>query len=194
MVGYHVPEDTSPKIFFEEIVPEQFKSRIAQNPVKGAGDSEFSIQFDIEGSNGGTWSIIMVDGSELVVKNGAYDAAIITLQMSESDWREAVTGKAEFSTGLEIGMTEGHIRDQLAAFKNIKGKLVNEISRDDGSILSVTIIFNKTEIPETIIKMKMSDLKELREGKIDGPNAFMQGKIQIEGDMMFAMKLGQLQF
>jgi putative sterol carrier protein len=52
----------------------------------------------------------------------------------------------------------------------------NTVSNDDGDA-------------DTTIKVSLADLNDMNEGKLDGMTAFMQGKLQVEGDMSNAMQL-----
>ncbi len=42
------------------------------------------------------------------------------------------------------------------------------------------------------ITMEDDDLRQLLTGELDGMTAFMTGKLQLDGDMMFAQQLGSL--
>ncbi|MDP8993601.1 MAG: SCP2 sterol-binding domain-containing protein [Pseudomonadota bacterium] len=42
---------------------------------------------------------------------------------------------------------------------------------------------------DTTIKVAWDDWEAMREGKLDGMTAFMQGKLKVEGDMSNAMQL-----
>lgn len=52
----------------------------------------------------------------------------------------------------------------------------NSVSEDNGDA-------------DTTIKVAWSDWQDMTEGKLDGMTAFMQGKLQVEGDMSNAMQL-----
>lgn len=52
----------------------------------------------------------------------------------------------------------------------------NQVSQDDGDA-------------DTTIKVSLSDLSDMNDGKLDGMTAFMQGKLQVEGDMSNAMQM-----
>jgi putative sterol carrier protein len=42
---------------------------------------------------------------------------------------------------------------------------------------------------DTTIKVSWADWEAMRDGKLDGMTAFMQGKLRVEGDMSNAMQL-----
>jgi len=196
-LSINIPEDIKPKPFFEELVPQQFKAITSATPLVGLDGTVFSLHFDIEGPSGGSWGIVVTDGKNMEIKPGGYDKALITMKLKESDWRDAIMGKAGMNIGLGMAgpsMDAAQAKAQFDTLKDIKGTLFTEITKDDGSIFPVTIMFNKAKEPQTKIKMKMADYLEMQSGKLDGPNAFMQGRIIIEGDMMFAMQLGQIRF
>lgn len=52
----------------------------------------------------------------------------------------------------------------------------NQVTEDDGAA-------------DTTIKVAWSDWQDMADGKLDGMTAFMQGKLQVEGDMSNAMQL-----
>ena len=52
----------------------------------------------------------------------------------------------------------------------------NAVTEDDGAA-------------DTTIKVAWEDWQAMREGKLDGMTAFMQGKLKVEGDMSNAMQL-----
>jgi len=189
-----VPENVNPKEFFERIVPKQFEAAKAANPIEGMDGTEFSMQFDVDGPNGGSWSVIVTDGKDMKINSGPFDKAHLTMKLAESDWRDSVTGKTGVMMDMNRQLNASKARTQLEALKGIKGKLITLLKKPDGSVMPVTIIFNKVEDPVATIKMAMEDYVLMNEGKLDGQSAFMQGKLLIEGDMMFAMQLSQIQF
>jgi putative sterol carrier protein len=46
--------------------------------------------------------------------------------------------------------------------------------------------------PDCTVKMDSDDFKDLYEGKAQGTALFMTGKLQVEGNMGLALKLGEL--
>jgi putative sterol carrier protein len=189
-----VPENINPKEFFEQLLLKQFEAAKATNPIEGMEGTEFSMQFDVDGPNGGTWSVVVKNGKDMKISAGPYDKAQITMKLSESDWRDSVTGKSGIMMDMNRQLNASRAKTQLEALKNIKGKMITLLKKPDGSVMPVTIMFNKADNPVTTIKMAVEDYVAMNEGKLDGQSAFMQGKIEIEGDMMFAMQLSQVQF
>jgi putative sterol carrier protein len=64
------------------------------------------------------------------------------------------------------------------------------------------VLVDATVVPNTVtnddgpaqctVKMKLSDLEDMLAGKLDPMAAFSLGKLQLEGDLGVAMKLGSL--
>ena len=55
-----------------------------------------------------------------------------------------------------------------------------------------TITEGTHDAPTMTLKMAATDFVDLIGGKLDGMSAFMSGKLQVEGDMGLAMKMGNL--
>ena len=53
-------------------------------------------------------------------------------------------------------------------------------------------VYEGKDSADCIIKISETDFLDLFSGKLDGNMAFMQGKLKIEGNMMLAMKLGEI--
>lgn len=72
-------------------------------------------------------------------------------------------------------------------------KVVKFDCGDDG----VVIVDNQSvstddQDADCTIKVSLDDLESMVSGDLDPTAAFMQGKLQVEGDMGVAMKLGQV--
>lgn len=72
-----------------------------------------------------------------------------------------------------------------------------ELSGDGGGTWLATLK-NPPKIEEAdgaadcILKLAAADYVELMEGRVEAPQLFFAGKLQIEGDLGLAMKLGSL--
>lgn len=55
-----------------------------------------------------------------------------------------------------------------------------------------TVVEGSTDDYTVAVTMEDDDLAALLSGELDGMTAFMTGKLQLDGDMMFAQKMTQL--
>ncbi len=62
----------------------------------------------------------------------------------------------------------------------------------DGDGSGNTVTANKNDPASCTITMTADDFKDLIQGRLQPTSAFMQGKMRVDGDMMLAMKLGQM--
>ena len=190
----HIPDDIKPKDYFEKILTNLFEKAKSEHPLEGMEGTEFGMQLNISGPNGGTWSLLVKDAMEMKVWEGPYDKAQITIEMKESYWRDVVTEKVDIGTGIDKQLSPEVAKSQYRTLQTLKGKLVTRLTNPDGSILKSSVIFNKCELPETKIKMTVKDYVDLTDGSLDGRTAFLEGKIEIEGDILLALKLSRIQF
>ncbi len=62
----------------------------------------------------------------------------------------------------------------------------------DGTGADNTVALNKNDPANCTIGMTAGDFDDMIHGRLQPTAAFMQGKMQVDGDMGLAMKLGQL--
>jgi putative sterol carrier protein len=88
-------------------------------------------------------------------------------------------------------------KSEMAAALNersawLPGKRVKLDFGDEGVILldgAGQAVTEEDGAADTTIKVAWSDWEAMRDGKLDGMTAFMQGKLKVEGDMSNAMQL-----
>jgi putative sterol carrier protein len=90
--------------------------------------------------------------------------------MTKSEMAAALNSRSAWLPGKRVKLDFG---DQGAVMLDGVG---NSVSEDDGDA-------------DTTIKVAWEDWEAMREGKLDGMTAFMQGKLKVEGDMSNAMQL-----
>ncbi len=78
-------EATTPKEFFEKILPTKFK------PEKAIG-IDVIVQVSITGNNGGDW-IVTIKNQELKVEPGLHPSPNLLLKMAEKNYLDLVNGK-----------------------------------------------------------------------------------------------------
>ena len=62
----------------------------------------------------------------------------------------------------------------------------------DGDGGANTVTAHKDGPASCTITMTADDFKDLMQGRLQPTSAFMQGKMRVDGDMLLAMKLGQM--
>jgi putative sterol carrier protein len=177
--------------YFKKYVPLGFEIWKKNNPAVGMEGTEFTMQFRIQGEQGGTYGMRVRDGSALEIVEGEMDHAMLSIEMSEKDWRDSVTGKFGGADDWRQSQ-ERPSRRRLEALQGIKGMLELELERPDGGVLESKTLFNMVDTPRVLLKMKMDDYAAMQRGELNGQEAFMSGKMRAQGDMAFLMRLGQL--
>jgi putative sterol carrier protein len=90
--------------------------------------------------------------------------------MTKSEMAAALNERSAWLPGKRVKLDFG---DEGSVMLDGVG---NSVSEDDGAA-------------DTTIKVAWEDWQAMREGKLDGMTAFMQGKLKVEGDMSNAMQL-----
>lgn len=83
--------------------------------------------------------------------------------------------------------------------KNFNAAIQLDLSGDDGGQWYVVIADGnaaveqgKADDPDAVIRMDASDFADMTSGKLDPMNAFMMGKVKVEGDLNSVMKFQTL--
>lgn len=181
-----LPDSVTPAQFFEELMPMGFA---AQPQEGGNTPRDFKIQFRLTGDGGGDWTVEVKDGKMTGAK-GLSDANL-TVTLSENDWRDAVLGRNGASLGLIIPQPRPGRPDNSARAMALKGTMGLDLARE-GDPFKVEMCFNNSATPRTVLKMKLQEYLDMQTGKLNGQEAFMTGKIKVEGDMGFLMQIAAL--
>ena len=76
-----------------------------------------------------------------------------------------------------------------AAARALKGTMVLHLTRPDGDPLEMEMCFNGAATPKTEMTVALADRIAMDEGRMNGQEAFMTGKIKVQGDMGFLMQV-----
>jgi|YelNatPaOPRAMG01_1025707.scaffolds.fasta_scaffold01463_18 putative sterol carrier protein len=189
-MAIEIPADISVKKYFEEIVPQLFTTELKTHPIQGMEGVDFKLQFVVTGDNGGTYSVIVKNGSELQVKEGSIPDAHVSFELSEKDWRDSITGQEGASAVMSMFFNPAMLnKRKFDALAGTKGVMNLVLARESGEPFKAKLKFNNTEIPVTTINMKAAEYGAMLKGQINPVTAFMSGKLKITGDMGLAMKL-----
>jgi len=185
-------EDVTVDEYFNDYVPKIFAEQLHSTAVSGMDDTEAKIMFNISGDQPQTWSIVIKDAKELQVVQGAVGDPMVTLDMDEGTWRDAVTGKLPGAIDMFTDVNKVANRARFDKINDMKGTLVLALARPDGSPIDLAVSFNGADKPKATFTCSIDCWKDLSSGKVTGVTAFMGGQLKIEGDMPFAIELSNL--
>jgi putative sterol carrier protein len=183
-----IPSDVTPEQFFEQMLPMGFEANAAANPAQA--NANLTIQYNITGAGGGEWTVTIKDG-KLTSSKGRSDANV-TFTTSFEDWRDAVLGQNGASLALILPQPRPGRPDNSARVREIKGTMAVELAREAMDPFKVEMSFNNTPAPRCVLKMKLQEYLDMQTGKLNGQEAFMQGRIKVEGDMGFLMQIAMM--
>lgn len=89
------------------------------------------------------------------------------------------------------------MRARVAAKGGIKGKTIKFNFGDDGCVRIVgssdpASVDNDNGAADCTVNVAKADFLDMSSGKLNSMNAFMAGRLKVEGDMSLAMQLGTL--
>lgn len=169
--------------FIPKLAKEYVQMRGAQEELRG---TELKLTLDI---SGGIYSYIIKDGVDFDVKEGDMDNPQVRISFP----LESMSKMADMKNiDMLIGMQKQLTRKKFDLLSELKGTSVFQIKNPDDTISEITATFNIAEKPKAILRLSMQDANLISSGKESPINLFMSGKMKIEGDMAFAMKLQPL--
>ena len=183
-----VSESVSPAQFFEELLPMGFAAQAQQGESGAPG--EFILQYHLIGEGGGDWGLT-ISGGTMTARKGSGEANL-TVTTSVDDWRDAVLARDGATLALILPQRRAGRPDNSAQVKALKGVMGLELARDGKDPFKVEMAFNNATAPKTVIKMKLADYVAMQEGKLNGQEAFMTGKLRVEGDMALLMQIAAM--
>jgi putative sterol carrier protein len=89
------------------------------------------------------------------------------------------------------------MRARVAAKGGIKGKTIKFNFGEDGCVRIVgssdpASVDNDNGAADCTVNVAKADFLDMSSGKLNSMNAFMAGRLKVEGDMSLAMQLGTL--
>ncbi len=181
------PESVTPDQFFEQLLPAGFA---AQRESGATVPQDFTMQYHITGEGGGDWHVTIKDGA-LTTKKGT-DEAVLTFTLSIDDFLDAILSRNGAAPAILLPASRPGRPDNSGRAKMLKGTIAQELSRESGEPFKLEMTFNGAATPRTVLKIKLADFVAMQEGKLNGQEAFMTGRLRIEGDMAFMMQVAAL--
>lgn len=189
MAVFHVPEGIQVGDFYMNHVPRHFAEVTAGMDLSAMEGKAFTLQFNIDEES---YCLKIMNGNDLDIVQGGIERPMLALSLTESDWRDAVTGKLE---GLLDTFTDPAQAADLERYNRLlatKGTMKLELKKEDGILMHISLVFNGEQSPEVTIKLGMSDWVAMQKKEVTGQVLFMNGKMQTQGDMMFLVSLQSL--
>lgn len=192
-----------PKTYFTELLPEQFERALraqqrevecAQRVLDGMRAVQATIAVTVRGEGGGTF-YLNVDGGRLTPGSAAAHPVALTLVQERRDYERLIADAGDSALGFLGGLSglAGEMKltkARLDVLAGVTGTLHFEVTGGEGfSILTHFGEGPAKQQPDTVIRVDPGVYAELRAGKLDAQNAFMGGKLQIEGDLQLAMQV-----
>ena len=182
-----VPENVTPEQFFEQLLPAGYAAQKAEG---ASVPQDFSMQYHITGPGGGDWHVEIKDG-KMSTKKGKGDA-VLTFTLSIDDFLDAVLSRNGAAPAVLLPANRPGRPDNSGRAKTIKGTIAQELAREGADPFKLEMTFNGAAAPRTVLKMKLADFVAMQEGRLNGQEAFMTGRLRIEGDMAFMMQVAAL--
>jgi putative sterol carrier protein len=192
-----------PQSFFRERLPAQLNrtlseqeetAKAAQRTLEGMRGLDATLRIDVRGLGGGSFYVDFEGGRSRAAERPAHPP-FLSLVLDRADyeplWREAGDNVLGFlggvaGMGAAIKLTRARV-EQIAA---VKGALGFELTGEGGFRLVAHLGCEPSDAaPATTIKVDAQAYRELRSGTLAPQDAFLAGKIQVEGDMQLAMQL-----
>jgi predicted lipid carrier protein YhbT len=167
--------------YLDTYIPNLVGKRLAEKPVADMEGTEFTLTVTIKGEKTFSFGISIKDAKEISVVEGGIENPVLEVVLSE-DFVKPLVDLASSFTG----------RKQYDAVSQTRGAIDFEVGMPGDWTLPVQAVFNGASQPSLKIAGSSSDLARIATGELNGPTAFMQGKIKFEGDMAFGLSLGSI--
>lgn len=190
-----------PKTFFRERFPAQLNrvlaeqeqaAAAAQRALEGMRAVDATIRFVVGGA--GTFFVNLAQGRSAAGDAPAH-APFLTIALAAGDYeplfREAGDNVLGFLGGISgMGAPIKLTAARVAQIAEVGGTLLFELTGEGGFRLLARLGDGEAIEPaDTSIRVDTETFRELRARKIEPQDAFMAGKIAVEGDLQRAMQL-----
>ena len=199
-------ETPDPKTFFRERFPAQLNrslaeqeraTQMAQRLLAGMRAVAATIRFDVRGE-GGITVFVNIEGGRSSAGDAPAHPPFLSISVERSHYeplfREAGDNVLGFLGGISgMGAPVKLTRDRVEQIAAVGGTLCFELTGEGGfqllAKLGNSAPVDSGAVADTTIRVDAQAYRELREGRLEPQEAFLAGKIAIEGDMQRAMQL-----
>ena len=185
MIRFNVPRNIDIDDFFNEHVRAYFEQNTAKANTLSMKGKEFYLQYGVGDQK---YCLHITDGDTLEIIKGGIDHPELSLHMSESDWRDYISGEVDPGLDRFIDPTQLLDPKRFKALREVKGTLILKLNNGGDETIVATVTFNAAETPSATLKIALSDWLAMQSGKKNATMLFMTGKIKAGGNMHFMMK------
>jgi hypothetical protein len=198
-----------PQLFFGERLPAQMNRQLAeqeeavaaaQRTLEGMRAVEATLRFDVRGDGGGSWYLNLSGGrasASVVPAHPPFLSIVLDREHFEPLWCEAGDDVLGFLGGVSgMGAPIHLTRSRVEQIGAVQGSLLFELTGPGGFRLLAQLGGDPPDgpkdvapTPDTHIRVDADAYRELRSGTLQPQDAFLTGKIQVEGDMQLALRL-----
>ena len=199
-------ETPDPTTFLRERFPAQLNrslaeqeraTQMAQRVLAGMRAVAATIRFDVRGE-GGITVFVNIEGGRSSAGDAPAHPPFLSISVERSHYeplfREAGDNVLGFLGGISgMGAPIKLTRDRVEQIAAVGGTLCFELTGEGGfqllAKLGNSAPVDSGAVADTTIRVDAQAYRELREGRLEPQEAFLAGKIAIEGDMQRAMQL-----
>ena len=179
----------TPASLIEQEIPETFASKKDQlSDEQKAASLTIGVSID-----GNEWTLA-IDGGELTVDTSLAGNCDITVVTDGDSFDLAINNEeaAAFDPSrINPARVKAAMADQIKTFSGtIRGAILD--AGDELAFVTIKLGADAPDEPTTSIKVEEDDVRKIATGKLLPQQAFMSGRVLIEGDMALAMQLSTL--
>ncbi|HZR83137.1 MAG TPA: SCP2 sterol-binding domain-containing protein [Candidatus Binatia bacterium] len=176
-------QGTTVQQFFDELLPAGFAAQQAENP----SSEDVALQYHVTGEGGGDWSV-KIAGGKMTVERGTAPA-LLTFTLSAPDLLDAINSRNGAVPALVVPAQQRQGASS-GAVRALRGTMALNLTRPSGDPFKLEMTFNGATTPRTEMTIALADHVAIQEKRMNAQEAFMTGKMKVQGDMGFLMQVG----
>jgi hypothetical protein len=154
---------------------------LTKDPIPNMNETIFTLQITITGEKSLTFGVTIKNAADIAITPGAMENPMVAITLTDDIIRPIVSAISTFIS-----------RKQYDVLKDKRGSVDLEIDMPGDWKLPVHAVINGSSEPSFKMSGSLETMSGMATGEVDPTKAFMDGKIKLNGDVMFAMALTDL--